>query len=90
MNDLLIPPKAELKYPLDKLPRNSVSRLKNPVLEVKQKVNIFKGNMVSYQRGPVEPELNKVVDKVCAPSAKLSCLHNCWGLQNDQSTSNSA
>ena len=38
------------------------------------KVNLFKGHMVSYQKGPVESELNKVVDKVCAPSAKVAYI----------------
>ena len=74
MNDLLVPPKVELKYPLTNFQEIVYQRLKNPVLEVKQKVKILKGNMVSYQRGPVEPELNKVVDKVCAPSAKVAYI----------------
>ena len=37
------------------------------------KVYIF-NDLVSYQRGPVESELNKVVSKVCAPSAKVAYI----------------
>jgi hypothetical protein len=41
MDDLLIPPKVELKYPLTNFQEIVYPRLKNPVLEVKQKDVLF-------------------------------------------------
>ena len=38
------------------------------------KINVFGNNLHSLQKGPFETELNKVVSKVCCPSAKVAYI----------------